>query len=145
MFGNMWRSQRFIWSFPIRLEGGTLASKKLPLGKLGLLTCFTQTDFLTFDGSCISRDETRISQGWAKRLIVRKESTSDTMPDRTSLAESTATANSHVEVKFACNISHFQRLPHDHTGSFPTEVFIKTTVIYPDTPIASSHKDSCLG
>tara|TARA_B100001105_G_scaffold134001_1_gene107280 strand:- start:448 stop:873 length:426 start_codon:yes stop_codon:yes gene_type:complete len=141
----MWRSQRFIWSFPIRLEWGNLASKNLPLGKLGLLTRFTQTDFFTFDSSRISRDETRISQGWAKRLIVRKESTSDTMPNRTSLAESTATANRYAEVKFACNISHFQRLPDDHTGSFPTEVFIKTTVIYPDTPIASGHKDSCLG
>jgi hypothetical protein len=67
------------------------------------------------------------------------------MPDCTSLAESTATANSHVKVKFTRDISDFQRLPHDHTGSFPAEVFIETTVIYPDTPIASSHEDSCLG
>jgi hypothetical protein len=141
----MWLSQRFIWSFPIRLEWGTFASNKLPLGKLGLLTRFTQADFLTLNASCISRDETRTSQGWAQGLIVSNESTSDAMPDCTSLAESTATANSHVEVKFACNISHFQRLPHDHPGSFSTEVFIKTTVIYPDTPIASRHKDSRLG
>jgi hypothetical protein len=67
------------------------------------------------------------------------------MPNRTSLTETTATANGHVEVKLACNIRYFQRLPDDHPGRFPTEVFIKTTVIYPDTPIASHHKDSRLG
>jgi hypothetical protein len=67
------------------------------------------------------------------------------MPDRTSLAESTATADSDVEVEFPCNISNFQRLPHDHTSSFSTEVLIEATVIYPDAPIASGHKDSCLG
>jgi len=77
------------------------AERKMPLtlGELRLLTCFTQTDFLTLNFTRVTGNETGFTQRTTQAFIVFHQRTSQTVTDCARLTEATTTTYSDFNVE----------------------------------------------
>src|SRR5699024_11468522 len=91
-------------------------------------TCFTQTDFLTFNLTRVTSNEASFTQFRTQGLVVFHQSAGDTVTDRTSLTRDTTTFNGDVQVQFLNHVDQFQRLTNYHASSFTTEVLLQRTL-----------------
>lgn len=78
-----------------------VSRKQLTFGELRTTTCFTQTDFLTFNLTSVTSNEASFTQFGTQGLVVLHQSAGDTVTDRTSLTRDTTTFNSDVQISFS--------------------------------------------
>ena len=102
---------------------------QLTFGELRTTTCFTQTDFLTFNLTSVTSNEASFTQFRTQGLVVFHQSAGDTVTDRTSLTRDTTTFNGDVQVQFLNHVDQFQRLTNYHASSFTTEVLFQRTLV----------------
>ncbi len=122
-----------------------VSRKQLTFGELRTTTCFTQTDFLTFNLTSVTSNEASFTQFGTQGLVVLHQSAGDTVTDRTSLTRDTTTFNSDVQIQFLNHVDQFQRLTNYHAGSFTTEVLFQRTLVDNDFTVARFDENASCG
>jgi hypothetical protein len=94
-------SIRAVFAVSISSTTPRIQTIRLTLGKLGTLTRFAQTDFLTLHRPRITRDIPGTPQAWSQGLVIFHQSTCDAVANRTSLTKTSTASHSHINIKFS--------------------------------------------
>src|SRR5262249_37089611 len=116
--------------------------KRLTLRELLPAACLVETDLLTLDFTCVTRDEPSARQRRLQRCIVVDERTGDTVANRTGLTRFTAARHVHLDIERGAVVREFQRLTHDHQRRFAREVVSDRLAVDDDLALASLDKDT---
>src|ERR1700757_5094691 len=89
------------------------STTSLTLGVLWSAPSLATTDLLTLHLTRIARDESRVAQSLAQRLIIFHEGARNAVTDRTGLAGNATAIHLHGEIESRGQLHSFERLPHD--------------------------------
>src|SRR5437868_11259198 len=90
-----------------------IAKGALALRELLPATCLVQTDLLTFDFTCIARDEASLGQRRLERRIVVDQGAGNTVAHCTGLTRFTATVDVDLDVERFRVGGQLERLAHE--------------------------------
>src|SRR5690554_4081030 len=102
---------------------------KLTLGVLWSLARFTQANFLTLNFARIASNITRFTQIRAQTFVVRHQSASQAVTNRSSLTKATTAFNGNFDIELIDTVGQLERLTHDHTRHFTTKIIFYSAVI----------------
>src|SRR5690606_18387221 len=130
------------WSLDV-CSSDLASASVLTLGELWLVTCFTQTHFLTLNFTGITGYITSGAQSRTQSFIVLHQCTGNTVTDCTGLTVAAAAVNVYINVKLGQAFSQFQRLTNYHAGSFTAEVHIQRTIVNYDAASTRTQENTC--
>src|SRR6185312_12079095 len=109
------------------------------LRELLCAACFAQTNFFTFNFTCIASDEAGTCQVALQCCIVVDQSAGDAVTNSTCLARLTAAVDVDFDVKTFNVAGQFQWLTNNHQAGFAGEVLSRWLAVNDD--LASARFD----
>src|SRR5690554_254490 len=96
----------------------------LTLRELRATTSLAETNFLTFNFTRITGNETSFTHCWTQSFVIFHQCTSNTVTDSTGLAAVTTAFNGNAEVKTIGHFNQMKRLTNYHARSLTTKILI---------------------
>src|SRR5471030_1968691 len=120
-------------------------SVKLTLRELFCATCFAQTNFFTFDFTCIAGHEAGFGQIRFQRCIVVDQGAGDAVANCASLAGLAAAVDVDLDVETLDIAGQFQWLTNNHHDGFAGEVLSRWLAVNDDLASANfdEHASHC--
>jgi hypothetical protein len=124
------------------IDGESIQVLRLALRELDTAASTTQTVFLSFLHTRISREEPAISQGWEEFSIVADQSTSNPHAASASLAGGTTTGNADADVNGTAPFTSVKHLQDGPTFCLVDEIGFEISTVNLDLSGTLPHADA---
>src|SRR5690606_30696974 len=84
-----------------------------------------------------------LTERTAQSLVIRDQSTSDTMTDSTRLTAHAATQHGDIDIEFFDSLSQLKWLTNHHARSLATEEIVQLTIIDRDLARTRTQENTC--